>query len=67
MRKLAALILTGLTCILLIGCAATNLETSKEHTHRIKKNMQKDCRNAVEDWDHFWMAEEPSHLTPNDM
>jgi len=67
MRHLAALVLTGLICLVLIGCAETNTETAAQHTHRIKRNMQKDCRNIPEDWDRFWMADQPSRATKLNM
>ncbi len=67
MRRLLALAILGLAFLFVAGCAETNLESSKDHTARIKRNMQKDCKNIADDWDRFWMADDPSHLTPNNM
>jgi hypothetical protein len=67
MRKITALAILGLVSLFLVGCAETNLESSKDHTARIKRNMSKDCKNIAEDWDRFWMADEPSHLSMDDM
>ncbi|NLE28713.1 MAG: hypothetical protein GX629_03465 [Phycisphaerae bacterium] len=68
MRNLLLLAMTGLLSIVLIGgCAATLSESSKNHTTRVERNMEKDCKLLVEDWDRFWMVDKPSRLTPNDM
>ena len=67
MRKTTALVLMGLISLFLMGCAATNLESSKDHTKRVHRNMDKDMKNIPEDWDRFWMADKPSHATPNNM
>ena len=67
MLKIYGLILIGIISIFIVGCAETNLETSKEHTNRVKRNMDKDMKNLVEDWDSFWMQERPSRATPNTM
>jgi len=66
MRTITALaFVVIISLVLFSGCAQTNLESSKDHTARIKRNMQKDCRNIAEDWDRFWMADTPSRTTPN--
>jgi hypothetical protein len=67
MLKISALIVTCVISLFLFGCAQTNLESSKDHTNRIKRNMDKDMKNAAEDWDRFWMADKPSHGTPSQM
>jgi outer membrane biogenesis lipoprotein LolB len=67
MRRISVLAILGLVSLFLVGCAETNLESSKDHTARIKRNMNKDMKNLVEDWDRFWMADEPSHATMNNM
>lgn len=67
MLKISALVVTGLISLFLFGCAQTNLESSKDHTSRVKRNMSKDMKNAAEDWDRFWMADQPSRATPNKM
>jgi hypothetical protein len=67
MVRISALLIMVLVSLFLVGCATTNLEDSKDHTARIKRNMDKDMKNIADDWDRFWMADEPSHLTPNDM
>jgi hypothetical protein len=67
MLRISALVIVGLISVFVMGCAQTNLESSKDHTARIKRNMDKDMKSIAEDWDRFWMADEPSHLTPDDM
>jgi len=67
MRRMTALLLLGLVALFLAGCAATNLESSEDHTKRVKRNMSKDMKNLVEDWDRFWMVDRPSRATPNEM
>lgn len=68
MRNLLLLAVLGLASIVLTsGCASTLSESSENHTKRIGRNMNKDCKLMVEDWDRFWMADEPSRLTPHDM
>jgi len=67
MYRLSALLLIGVTALFLAGCAATNLESSKDHTARVKRNCNKDMKNLVEDWDRFWMVDKPSRATPNEM
>jgi hypothetical protein len=53
--------------LILTGCASTLSEDSKMHTRRVQSNMNKDCKLMVEDWDSFWMNDEPSRLTKNNM
>jgi hypothetical protein len=68
MRNIFFLAITAIiTTFFISGCAATLSETSQSHTTRVKRNMQKDTTLIVEDWDRFWMADEPSRLTPNNM
>jgi hypothetical protein len=67
MLRISALVVLGLASLFVMGCAATNLESSKDHTARIKRNMDKDMKNIADDWDRFWMADQPSRATPNDM
>jgi hypothetical protein len=67
MMKTTALMVSALIALFLVGCAATNLESSKDHTARVKRNMSKDCKNIVEDWDRFWMCDKPSRETPDNM
>jgi uncharacterized protein YceK len=67
MRNLLCLALVTIMAIILSGCASTLSEDSKTHTKRVQRNMQKDCKLMVEDWDSFWMCDEPSRATKNNM
>lgn len=46
------------------SCCETLTEDRCDHGRRLARNFKLDSRQICEDWDYFWLQDEPSHLTP---
>jgi len=66
MRKLLAVLMLAAFSISLAGCATLG-QSSRERSHRISEVHEKNWKMAVEDWDRFWLIEEPSRLSPRNL
>ncbi len=62
MRKIALLLLVAGTASLTTGCA-TPAYSAKEREALIRRNREYEFRQAVDDWDSFWLLRPASRLT----
>jgi len=77
MKKLLTTVLLALfvmsMTLALTGCEmgysprsgmVTMMESDRDRNQRIARFQEIECRELVEDWDYFWLIDEPSQLTP---
>jgi len=67
MRKILALLVLGMTALVIYGCADTLAYNSYDRKQTIKRNMQTELKIMGDDWDRFWMVDKPSRLAPQNM
>ncbi|MCG3178848.1 MAG: hypothetical protein BIFFINMI_01178 [Phycisphaerae bacterium] len=68
MKKLLATLLLAAflspAVISLTGCdAPTMVLTPQDRNQKIRRNINFEARELVEDWDSLWMVDKPSQLT----
>lgn len=59
MKPLVILVLLVAVC--LVGCGLVH--TPQERHRRYRTITKLNARMIVDDWDYFWLADRPSHLT----
>jgi hypothetical protein len=62
MKLIVLLALLSGCALLSTGCA-TPAYSAKERDARISRIHRYEARQAVDDWDVFWLEDRPSHLT----
>ena len=63
MRRLLFLAAVGALSVNTVGCMFSEYSSNPNRRVNQLLNQSEDLRQAQNDWEHFWMLDQPSHLT----
>ena len=64
MRRLCLLMLLCLATSTSVGCIIPAYSADPQRRSRQLLHTSEDLRLLMDDWERFWMLDQPSHLTP---